>query len=107
MVSIEKRPTKILRKLDIPVERKVVKAHNRAVMPRPAADASCAVAATTSARRPNSATLTLSGFIDLSNPWTHKPGEANAATLTQDSGPPESATSRRQRAKKRRQFGTQ
>src|SRR5258708_9133552 len=63
MVSVEKMPMKILRKLDIPVALKVVKAHNSAAAPRTAVVASSPLAATASAMMPNNPTPMLKDFM--------------------------------------------
>ncbi len=63
MVSVENMPMKILRKLDIAVALKVVKAHSRAAAPRTAVVASSPVAATASAMMPNNARPILKGFM--------------------------------------------
>src|SRR5215469_2984152 len=63
MVSVEKMPTNILRKLDIPVAPNVVSAHTRAAAPRTAVVGSPMVRATTSATMPNSPTPMLKGFM--------------------------------------------
>src|SRR5437764_640006 len=56
-------PTKILRKLEIEAERKVVKAQISAAAARPADVRSLPVRTGTSANRPNSATMRLMGFM--------------------------------------------
>src|SRR5258707_9824823 len=65
MVSVEKMPMKILRKLDIPVALKVVKAHNSAAAPRTAVVASSPLAATASAMMPNNPRPMLKSFIGM------------------------------------------
>src|SRR5580700_5817777 len=84
MVSVEKMPTNIFRKLDIAVERNVVNAHSREVTPRTAEVTSLAVAATTSATRPNSATPMLNGFMGSSS-GVSAPASAAAGESTSPS----------------------
>jgi hypothetical protein len=65
MVSVEKMPMSILRKLDIVAELKVAKAHSRAAAPRTALVASSPVMATASATMPNNPTPMLKDFMGL------------------------------------------
>src|SRR5215470_18153992 len=63
MVSVEKISMNILRKVDILAARNVVNAQSSAVTPRTPVVTSWLVPATTSARRPNSATQMLRGLM--------------------------------------------
>src|SRR6516162_8190258 len=65
IVSVEKMPMKILRKLEILDALKVAKAHRSATAPSTAVVASSPVAATTNARMPNSPTPILKDFMGV------------------------------------------
>src|SRR5579862_1711135 len=66
IVSIEKIPTNILRKLDIDADRYVVAAQISATAPSSAAPGFNWIAGCTRATTANSATQTLNGFMGLS-----------------------------------------
>src|SRR4051794_37658587 len=65
IVSVEKIPTNIFRKLDMAVDLNVVTAHSRAATPNNAPEKFISIAGCTSAKRPNSATQMLNSFIGV------------------------------------------
>src|SRR3954469_9314044 len=65
IVSVEKMPTNIFRKLDIAVDLNVVTAQSRATTPNSASEKFISIAGCTNANRPNSATQMLNSFMGV------------------------------------------